>query len=66
MSVLLLGLAILAAYSVILVVLLAFCRVAGRADEELERLHCAKAVPEEPTYEPTREALAERLPGGER
>ena len=65
MSVLLLGLAILAAYSVILVVLLAFCRVAGRADEELERLHCAKA-PEEPTYEPTREALAERLPGGER
>jgi len=65
MSVLLLGLAILAAYSVILVVLLAFCRVAGRADEELERLHCAKAS-EEPTYGSTREALAERLPGGER
>ena len=37
-SIILFALAILAAWSIVLVVLLAFCRVAGRADEELERL----------------------------
>jgi hypothetical protein len=34
----LLALAIIAAYSVVLVVSLAFCRVAARADEDLRRL----------------------------
>jgi len=37
-SIILFALTILAAWSIVLVFLLAFCRVAGRADEELERM----------------------------